>query len=540
MLKKTFLGVVLALPFAAAGLYFYGLAPAKVAAADTTTVATNKDGSLEGLRAAASDLVVSAAANASDVTIYGAFAQVQETRKVVNVPAGHAKIQLTGIAAKYRADSLRLIKVDGPGAFTYRSATYQPANLTPERLLAEAIGKRITGYRPNAKGKDPVEGTLQAVNGSQLVILSLGKPEFVNSADGVTLHENPKGLSATAALVLEADVAVAGAYTIEFQYATDGLSWSAKHSLIYDEDKSQVDSWATYVSVVNDSGVNFNNATVRLISGKVAAGLEDAPGGVYAESARFAAPAMVGSASSTVESVGDQNVFVLPGTITLAGGQSRQIPLFDASTYGRDVPVKKTYVVGTNWARYGYNNVVAGNQQQAGIRLTVENCEKHNLGKPLPAGSVEVQQRKNGKTLQLTGSTRIGEKAQDEIFDLNIATSSEVKWDIKLVGKKQVSGTVAAGDDEDAPAVQIAPVIPGRVGAIQPAANAVFEEREFELTVYNYKRDKEVSVKVEVNGTLKQLPVGWTKLGADRSETNVTVKKSDKTSVKFTTRQQVR
>lgn len=527
---------------------------ATICACCTSEPASCKDASHEQSASAASaatapNIVVSAPATACDVTLYGSqFAQVQETRNVANVPAGRARIQLNGIAAAYRADSLRLISVTGPGSFTYLSATYQPANFTPDRLLAESIGKQVTAYRHTAKGLESITGTLQSAQGTQLVISVNGRPELVNTGD-VSLLETPQGLSTTASLVVEAEVSVAGTYTFEFQYATEGLSWSARHSLIYDEDNNKLDSWATYVSVQNNSGVNYNNATLRLIAGKVAAGVEDAPGGGRYAMRAMAAPAMVGSSGATVESVGDQNVFEIPGSVTLNAGQSRQIPLYDAATYGKDVPVTKVYVVGTNWSIYGYGNGVNA-PQQAGIRLSIANCEKNNLGKPLPAGTVEVQQRKSGKTLQLTGSTSIGEKAAEETFDLNISTSGEVKWEIKLAQRKQVKGTVTIEEDEDentpvAPAPLVptgAAVSPPRqlVPARSTTQDATFEDREYELVVTNYKKDKDVDVKVEINGTLKSLPNGWTKVTADRNETTLKVTKSGTSKVNFTTRTQVR
>lgn len=521
------------------GALFLAFPPSSPVKADVTTaaaMAATADPAAVGevgLAAPSKNLVVSAPASASAVTVYGAqVAQVQESREIKNVPAGRVFIQLSGIAAKYRTDSLRLIKVEGPGAFKFREAAYQAPNSAPERLLQESVGKQVTAYRHNGNKLEPVTGILQSVNGNQVAILSGGSIEIVGTGD-VSLGQAPRGVTNTASLVLEAEVETAGTYTVEFLYSTDGFAWSAKHSLIYNEEKGKLDSWATTVSVVNDSGTSFKNATVKLISGKVAEGIEDAPGGrgMYRSEAAFA-PASVGSDGAAVDTVGDQNSYTLPGTVHLVNGQARQIPLFDAATYGRDVPVTKTYVVGKT-AHYG----AAPGPQQAGIRLTVENCEKHNLGKPLPAGSVEVLQAKTGTILQLTGSTKLGEKATDEIFDLNISTSSEVKWDTKVVSVKQVKGAAPEDAGEEGPV--LSPTIPAR-GIAQPVNNAVYQDSEVELTIYNYKRDKAVDVKVEINAVLKELPAGWKQAAVNKAEITVKVDKSGKATVKYTLRQQIR
>jgi hypothetical protein len=482
------------------------------------------------------ELVISSPADHADVTVYGgAFAQVQETRKV-SLKAGHNKIQLNGIAAKYRSSSLRVVTAAGPGAVEYKSATYQPANLTTDRLLAESVGKPVTARLWYGTQLREVTGKLQSVEGGRLVVEgTAGKTELISSAD-VTLLETPQGLSNTPALVVEADVKTAGDYVVTFLYETEGLSWSAQHSLIFDEENSTVKSWETSVSLVNESGTAFRGATVRLQS---AANVEaaDAPGGMYAERAAFAPMAAMRSPAAPVENVGDQKTYTLPGTVDLAAGQTRQIPLFTAD----NVPVKREYVVGTP-KRYS-----ASGKYDAGVRLTVDNCEKNGLGKPIPSGLVKVYHYNSGNKLQLTGSVSLGEKAQDETFELNIGTSSDIKWEVKLASATPVAD---AGDAQPAPAVAPRPgFAPGRVlvdPTAQPqtapqAEKQEWEDRTYEVTVYNFKRDKDVTVKVEVNVPAKQqLKPHWKRPSADRAQTDVVVPKSGKTTVDYTVRTRVR
>jgi len=129
-----------------------------------------------------SDLVTSDPADQSDITVYGnQFAQVQETR-TVTLKAGRNRVQLNGVAARYRVDSLRLVSAKGTGTFAYRSATYQPANLFNEQLLAGSIGKQVKAWRYTTKQE--VTGTLKSVNGTALVlVLADGKTELVNTND---------------------------------------------------------------------------------------------------------------------------------------------------------------------------------------------------------------------------------------------------------------------------------------------------------------------------------------------------------------------
>lgn len=472
----------------------------------------------------ASELVVSEPAAQSDVTVYGnQFAQVQETRKIT-LKAGANRIQLNGIAANYRPASLRLVGATGAGQLKYKSATYQAANLTTDRLLLESVGKEVTAWRTTKDGLQAVTGKLLNVNGGLLALDVSGKVELV-TANNVSLSETPKGLSTSASLVVETTATADGEYTVEFFYETGGLSWSAQHSLFFDDEKSVVTGWESSVVLVNNTGTSFKNATFRLLTGKVAAA--DAPGRMYGARSAMAAPMSESADAAVVESVGDQKTYTLPNTVDLGEGQTRQVPLFSS----KDVPVKQSYVVG-NYNSGGYYNP---GKQQATVRLTVNNCEAHNLGKALPGGIVKVYQANSGKKQQLAGSVRIGDKAQDEIFDLDIATSSDVKWEAKLAKQEAVAGAA-----QPAPAVG-GGVRPVRVAPQQNGNEAVFEDHTYEITVFNFKRNKDVEVKVEISVPGKQdLAPEWKKPSADRAETTITVKKSDKTTVTYTIRVQTR
>lgn len=473
---------------------------------------------------ASDNLVVAEPASKVDLTVYGnSYAQIQESR-TVKLKAGKNRVQLNGIAQRYRQDSLRIIEAHGPSKLAYLGANYQPANLTTERLLALSVGKEITARRFTTDGLQAVTGTLQSVNGNSLVLTSGGKTELVSAAD-VTLLTTPEGLSNTASLVVDVTVATAGAYTLDFIYETEGITWSAKHTLVYDDTTSTVKSWETSVFLVNESGTNFKNATLRLLSGAVA-GDEGGPGGMYERAAAARVQSLADSAA-TVENVGDQKVFEIPGTVDLGAGQSRQIPLFT----GNDVPVKQAYAVGNASSRYGYTT---DRKQNATIRLTVENCDKYHLGKPLPAGAVKVYQFNSAKKLQLVGSTHVSDKATDEIFDLNIGTSSDVKWELKYVGAKDV---------EDAAATQGTTQQGTRTNGVAPQQDNTpkFEDRTYELVVYNYKTDRGVTAKIEMQVPAKQeLEPFWSRPRADRAEASVDVAKSDKKSVRITVRVQVR
>lgn len=473
------------------------------------------------------------------VTVYGnRYAQIEETRRV-HLEAGQNRILLEGIATQYRPDSLRVLDTRlaranvlnpqvaeqqlGKGkAFTYLSATYQPANLSLDKLLALSVGKQVSIVTANG---DRHKGELLSVNGNMVVLRTASKTEVV-SAVGASFEQVPEGVASTASLVVEAHADVAGDYDFHFMYETGGITWSASHSLIYNDEKSVVENWETTVSIVNNSGTSFKKATVSLLPGKVANG-EVQDGRMYA--AREAAPMAAGARETVVDSLGDQTTYTLAEKTTLVEGQSRQVPLFSA----QNVPVKREYFVPAS-----HHGWYSRGKQEVSIRLEVENCENNKLGKPLPAGPVKVYQHAGKKDqkvwnsanpLQLVGSASLAAKAVDEVFQMVIGTSSEIKWERVLVDRQEAT----------APGVKPNPAAP-RVQ--QPGYQEVWEEHTYKVNVYNFKRDRDVEVTIELSYPSDQsIGQPWTlKEDISQAHTKVTVPKSGQGDVQYKVKERVR
>ena len=266
---------------------------------------------------------------------------------------------------------------------------------------------------------------------------------------------------------MEAEVTTAGAYEINFLYETEGLNWSAKHSIVYDEETRKIGSFETTVNVVNQSGTTFNNANLWLLAGAVRE-----HGSALKASGYARREAALTADSATVESVGERKVYRVPGRVNVGDGQSRQIPLFT----GNNVPVVHEYFMSAS-SHYGASTGLV----PVNARLRLKNCLADNLGTPLPAGIVKVYQRNSEHKLQLTASSQVKELAIDETFEIGIGTSSDVKAERTLVKSNRI-----------APTTQGTRTTPG-----QQAPE--WENQEFSVKVHNFKEKKAVDVIIEVD-----------------------------------------
>lgn len=414
-----------------------------------------------------SKLVLSEGGSDTDITVYGSsFAQIEETR-TVSLSSGSNRIQLLGVSGQYTPDSLRIVNVDGPGAFEYKSATYQPANLNREEILRRSIGETISvviGSGPNSK---TVSGKLQAVSGSQLILVDSSGKTHITSSSNLTFDKLPSGLSSTASLVIEANVDVAGDYEVSFFYESRGFGWSAKHSLIYNEEARQLDDFQTTVNVVNNSGTTFSGANLWLLSGDVR---QNAKG--MARGSSYRLQMMDESSGASVESVGERKVYKIPGTVDLVAGQSRQIPIYEA----QNVPVEKEFVL-TSWD-YQYRD--SESLAPVKVRLNLKNCTLSNLGTPLPAATVKVYQANKNGNLQLTQTTSLKDLAIDESFAVDMGDSSDLKASVTMLKSQEVDGNGT--------------LITGQLQSKYRGPR--YRIQEWLIKVHNFKLDEDVEVTV--------------------------------------------
>lgn len=447
-------------------------------------------GSAIAQEAATAAKVVSQPAAQVDITIFGSsYAQVEETRRI-ELKQGVNSVLLTGVAAQYKQNSLRLVGVkNGAGVLTIKSSTYQPATLTTERLLELSVGKKITVATSGVGGKS-YSGELLSTQGGNLILKSDNGTIDVVQGGNVTFHEAPAGLTATPSLVMEVAADKAGTYDVTFIYETGGFGWAANHSAILDEAASKLKSWESSVLITNESGSSFANATVRLISGRVVEN-EEAAGGARMYSAAKA----VRSDSAQVEDVGEQKTYILPGKVSLGNGQARLVPLFTAS----NVPVKRTYVVP---ATAPYRGITGG---FASVRLTVDNCLRDNMGKAIPQGVVKLYQFNTDGNLLQTGTARTTDRAVNEVFDLNVGKASDIKYEVKTVTSKKLA----------------------KVADEQRSV-----ENTVEVTVFNYK-SQPVLVQLELQASTAQLDKAWTVKSTDSATIVTSVAGNGQSTVRY-------
>lgn len=218
-------------------------------------------------------------------------------------------------------------------------------------------------------------------------------------------------------IAAEADLSA----NVEISYFTSGISWAAEyHGMLAADDSSM--TLTAYVTVVNNSGEEYEDAQVRLVIGSInlvetIAGLAGGQRTARMEEAygemRKAGRAADSSRKEIVkEGLSEYYIYTVGGTETIPNGWAKRLQSFEQA----GVPVRSVYT----WdpAKYG--------AQLARI-LTFKNDEAHKLGKePLPSGIVRFYRNAGAGRLGYVGAISTNYIAKNDEIKVNAGADPEV------------------------------------------------------------------------------------------------------------------
>jgi hypothetical protein len=445
-----------------------------------------------------------------EVTAYTSGPAIFRETRDLALSEGRSVVAVEGLPQTFVPNSLTVTGVKGPGRLTLSALSYREPSLSLEAILQKAVGTNITLVERTPAGESRTQGQLLHVLNRQVVLqeANSGSLKVLPLSDRLELSKDTlEGLTTSSSLQLEPRASVSGEYGVSILFAAEGLAWSLNYEAFYDSAKEQLDRFACWVNLTNNSGAAIDEAKVKLIFGAntgyndgqsnrrspkggarpmMAMAMSADAGGGGLESASFDAP----GASS--ESVGEQKLYTLPDVLTIENGETKQVLLFLAEK----VAVKPEYHLGYQHYQLEPDSERAAlNKGPVNVRLKLKNETANKLGLPLPPGGVKIFEADSTGSLQRTDASQLyAHVAAGEAFELALNTpSKDLKATRRLTFFK---------DDPLPPPAPVAPQGPVLTAGQphQPSQQVEraprFREEEREIVLYNYK-DKDVEVKVQ-------------------------------------------
>lgn len=359
------------------------------------------------------------------------YATVRHEREIA-LNAGRNTVRFTDVAGLIDPTTVSFASLtDTPGTRVMEQ-NFQFDLVSPEKLLRRFIDRDIAVERALGDRIETLEGTLLSTQGGIVIREADGSVRTLPYNAGVKLPSLPGGLITRPTLVWDVAAKQAGKHRTRVAYQTGGITWWADYNLTYSEGrdahscKLDVGAW---VSILNQSGASYPDATIKLVAGDVHRAVHM---GQAVPMAAKRAMADIAEEKSGFEEKAffEYHLYTLGRPSSLPDNSTKQIELFPKVA---DVACEKTLVYyGQDGQWYGggpmtdRNYGITGNKK-VDTYLSFRNKAENGMGVPLPSGRVRVAKLDTADgSLEFIGEDRIDHTPKNETVLLKLGSAFDV------------------------------------------------------------------------------------------------------------------
>ncbi len=384
----------------------------------------------------AADKVVSRAAERSEVfiTVYNKnLGLVREVREI-ELPRGEVVVEFEDVAQQIRPETVAIRAVD-KGGLDVLEQNYEYDLLTPTRLMEKYEGRDLKLVRENPKTGDErsVDATLLSNHGggvyrtpAGITFGTVGRPVLPELPDNFVTHPTLRWMLSSGKK---------GKRRVEAAYLTGGISWKADYVLVLDKKDRRADlnGWVT---LNNESGATYENATLALVAGDVHQVRPDYSRREYSYRQE---KALARRSGFQEEGLFEYHLYTLGRPTTVADRQQKQVSLLEAA----GVKITRALKVKTRYLQLE-STLRGGDPAKQDVEVFVEfdNSKQSGLGMPLPAGIIRVYKADSRGGQQFLGEDKIDHTPRDERVEIKVGNAFDVVAERRQIKYKRVSKNV--------------------------------------------------------------------------------------------------
>ena len=434
------------------------------------------------------------------VTIYNVNLGLVKDQRSIPLPQGLGELKFMDVASQIIPTSVHIKSLVDPDSLQVLEQNYEYDLLNPQKLLDKYVGKEVKLYsrNPYTEREEIVTATLLSNNGGP--IFKIGDEITFGHPGRIIFPGVPENLIAKPTLLWLIENRLKSKQDVEASYLTNGINWRADYVVTLNEKDTMADL-SGWVTIDNKSGATYRDAKLKLVAGDVHRVKDEVE---YRDKMmRVAEMAAKAAPQFKEEEFFEYHIYTLQRTSTIKENQTKQISLVTADS----IPVRKELLY--RGATYYYYNRYgeAITNQKVGVYIEMENKKEHNLGIPLPKGTVRVYKKDPEGSLQFVGEDSIDHTPKDEKVRVKLGEAFDV-----VGSRKQTDWKKLASDTYEA---------------------------AFEISLRNHKKE-DVVVKV-----IEPIPGDWTMLSASHdhkkteaftAEFNIAVPKDKETKLTYRVR----
>ncbi len=377
-------------------------------------------------------LIASVASAQPAITVYNQNFGVVRDTVPLDLKAGVSDVSYSGVTAQLEPESVILRDPSGKIALSVVEQSYRGDPVDQTRLLQMFEGKTIRFLKVVDDKEVIQEGKIVRAPSTVMTKNQYGNQQMkvlepIIEVDGQLQTRLPgvplfpslgddSVLLPTLSWKLFSDQAAS--FDAQLSYLTNGMSWKADYNLVLPEQGDDV-TLTGWVSIENNTGKTFEDATIKLIAGDVNKVQPPSPQLARAVYEMSMADAVMKAPQVEEKKFDEFHMYSLPLPTTLRDAETKQVEFVRAES----VPTKKRYVydganLPYNWRYYGgvNNNQNYGQNAKPDVEIyrELENREENGLGVPLPAGRMRFYRMDDDGQLEFTGENTIDHTPKNE------------------------------------------------------------------------------------------------------------------------------
>ena len=362
------------------------------------------------------------------VTVYNSDIGLVRDIRQLQLPAGRTELRFGEVAAKIMPQTVHIKSITHANQLHVLEQNYEYDLLTPRKLLDKFVGKEIIVL------KDGAEVPITILSTNEGIVYKLGNRIFTGQPQNLIFPNIPQNLIAQPTLVWSLENRATNTQKVEATYLTRGLNWKADYVAVLDSNDKYLDL-SGWVTLDNQSGASYSNARLKLVAGDLNRVVEeqkslDAIAGRMELASKVASPAPFAE-----QSFFEYHLYSLQRPTTIKNQQTKQVSLLSAER----IPVTKRFIFRGS-PQYFYSRYAAPfPKQKIAVYVEIANKKDHNLGMPLPKGTLRVYQADGEGSQQFIGEDRIDHTPKDELVRIKMGDAFDVVAERKQTDWRKIA-----------------------------------------------------------------------------------------------------
>ena len=379
------------------------------------------------------------------LTIYNQGTALVQDRRTYTFTVGNNIINFTDVASQIDPTSVNFVSLTDPLGTSVLEQNYIYDLVGTSALLRRYVDETI---RVTTADGTVYEGQLLSGAGEIILRTNEGGVVVVSQDDvrDIQFPELPSGLITRPTLRWLLDSTNGGEQQVELTYLTNGINWTADYNILLATDNSSLDlnGWVT---LNNNSGTAYQNATVKLVAGDVN---RVQPQTLNMRTEELNAFAYDDAAESGVEQreFFEYQLYEIARNVTVGNNETKQVEFVT----GANVEATTFYVYDSSPQFFGYGGFYSDQfYGQTGITdilnyLEFTTDEEGGLGADLPAGRIRVYQEDIDGAALLIGENVIDHTPEGESVQIYLGNAFDLvgertQTEFELIGRDVVEET---------------------------------------------------------------------------------------------------